>query len=36
MSVPLLRRLFTVKEYHKMVEAGVFFPDGQIELSRWS
>ena len=32
MSVPLLRRLFTVKEYHKMVEAGVFSPDDQIEL----
>lgn len=32
MSVPLLRRLFTVKEYHKMVEAGVFSPDDQVEL----
>lgn len=34
MSVQLLRRLFTVQEYHKMVEAGILTADDQVELIR--
>ena len=26
------RRLFTVEEYHRMAEAGIFHPDERIEL----
>ncbi len=32
MSVQLLRRLFTVQEYHKMVEAGILTADDRVEL----
>ncbi len=32
MSVQLQRRLFTVKEYHLMSEAGVFSEDDRVEL----
>ncbi len=34
MSVQLLRRLFTVDEYHKMLEAGVLTENDQVELIR--
>lgn len=34
MSVQLLRRLFTVEEYHKIIEAEVFTPDDRLELIR--
>ena len=32
MSVQIQRRLFTVKEYHLMSEAGVFGEDDRVEL----
>jgi len=32
MSVQLLKRLFTVEEYHKMVDAGILTPDDRVEL----
>jgi Uma2 family endonuclease len=32
MSVQLLKRLFTVEEYHKMVEADILTPDDRVEL----
>jgi Uma2 family endonuclease len=31
-EVELSRRLFTVEEYHRMAEAGIFRPDERIEL----
>ena len=31
-TVELPRRLFTVEEYHRMAEAGIFRPDERIEL----
>ena len=34
MSVQLLRRKFTVKQYHKMVESGILSEDDQVELIR--
>lgn len=34
MSVQLLRRLFTVDEYHKIVEAGVLTESDRVELIR--
>ncbi|MGD1712289.1 Uma2 family endonuclease [Dapis sp. BLCC M172] len=34
MSVELLRRLFTVDEYYKMLEAGVFTENERVELIR--
>jgi Uma2 family endonuclease len=32
MAVQLLRRLFTVAEYHKMAEAGILGEDDRVEL----
>lgn len=32
MSVKLLKRLFTVKEYHQMVDAGILNEDDRVEL----
>ena len=32
MSVQILKRLFTVGEYHQMIEAGILAEDDQIEL----
>ncbi len=32
MSVQIGRRLFTVEDYHRMAEAGVFGPDERVEL----
>lgn len=32
MTVPVMRRLFTVEEYHKMAEAGIFTEDDRVEL----
>jgi Uma2 family endonuclease len=32
MAVQLLKRLFTVAEYHKMVEAGILSEDDRVEL----
>lgn len=32
MSVPLLKRRFTVDEYHRMAEAGIFSEDDRVEL----
>ena len=34
MSVALLKRLFKVEEYHKMIAAGIFTEDDKIELIR--
>lgn len=34
MSVQLLRRKFTVKQYHKMVDAGILNEDDRVELIR--
>jgi len=34
MSVQLLRRKFTVGEYHKMAESGIFTEDDRVELIR--
>ena len=34
MSVELLRRKFTVEQYHQMVEAGILTEDDQVELIR--
>lgn len=34
MSVQLLRRKFTVKQYHKMVESGILCEDDRVELVR--
>ncbi len=34
MSVQLLRRLFTVDQYYKMLEAGVFSENERVELIR--
>jgi Uma2 family endonuclease len=34
MSLQLLRRKFTVKQYHKMVEAGILKEDERVELIR--
>ena len=31
-EVELRRRLFTVQEYHRMAEAGIFHPDERVEL----
>ena len=31
-EVELPRRLFTVEEYHRMAEAGIFHPDERVEL----
>src|ERR1700752_3210168 len=31
-EVELARRLFTVEEYHRMAEAGIFRPDERVEL----
>jgi len=31
-EVELSRRLFTVQEYHRMAEAGIFHPDERVEL----
>jgi len=31
-EVDLARRLFTVEEYHRMAEAGIFHPDERVEL----
>jgi len=31
-EVELPRRLFTVQEYHRMAEAGIFHPDERVEL----
>src|SRR5918996_6627828 len=31
-EVELPRRLFTVEEYHRMAEAGIFRPDERVEL----
>jgi hypothetical protein len=30
--VPLVKRLFTVEEYHKMAEAGILGEDDRVEL----
>ncbi len=32
MKVREMRRRFTVKEYHRMVEAGILHEDGNVEL----
>ncbi len=32
MSVQLLRRKFTVEQYHKMVESGILTEDDRVEL----
>src|SRR2546423_9728172 len=32
MSVQIARRYFTVAEYHRMAEAGIFTEDGRVEL----
>lgn len=32
MSVPLVRRRFTVEEYHRMVQAGILSEDDRVEL----
>ena len=32
MTVHVMRRLFTVEEYHKMAEAGIFTEDDRVEL----
>lgn len=32
MTVQIARRLFTVEDYHRMAEAGVFGPDERVEL----
>ena len=32
MPVQLLRRCFTVEEYHQMVQAGILAEDDQVEL----
>ncbi|NES71150.1 MAG: hypothetical protein F6K24_41070 [Okeania sp. SIO2D1] len=34
MSVQLLRRLFTVEQYYKMLEAGVLTENERVELIR--
>lgn len=34
MSVQLLRRKFTVEQYHKMVESGILTEDDRVELIR--
>jgi Uma2 family endonuclease len=31
-DVEVSRRLFTVDEYHRMAEAGIFHPDERVEL----
>lgn len=32
MAVQLLRRVFTVEEYHRMVDAGILREDDRVEL----
>jgi Uma2 family endonuclease len=34
MTVQLLRRKFTVEQYHKMIESGIFTEDDRLELIR--
>ena len=34
MSVQLLRRKFTVEQYHKMAESGILTEDDRVELIR--
>lgn len=34
MSVQLLRRKFTIKQYNQMIEAGIFAEDNRVELIR--
>lgn len=34
MTVQLLRRKFTVEQYHKMIESGILTEDERVELIR--